>query len=116
MKETVNRSTLLLTELILDLFLFAVCAVVCAGLLLRAHGISEESARLARAVYLAETAAETFRAGGAGDTAVREGDLVVTVDDCSENGLRTAEITVAAQDGRVLYTITASRAQEVNAP
>ena len=41
-----RRTHLFLTELVLDLFLFAVCAAVCAGLLLHARGMSRESRRL----------------------------------------------------------------------
>lgn len=57
-----RRTHLFLTELVLDLFLFAVCAAVCAGLLLRARGMSRESRRLTEAVYAAQTIAEQWRA------------------------------------------------------
>ena len=53
-----------LLELILDLCVFAVCAVVCVLLLVRAQGISAGSQRLTRAVYLAQSAAETWKAAG----------------------------------------------------
>lgn len=58
-----ERHLLLLVEMILNLLIFAVCAVVCVGLLLRAHQISRDSAVLTHAVYLAQSAAERFRAG-----------------------------------------------------
>ncbi len=50
-----------LLELILDLCVFAVCAVVCVLLLVRAQGISAGSQRLTRAVYLAQSAARANR-------------------------------------------------------
>jgi hypothetical protein len=115
LKIHVNRSTLFLTELILDLFIFIVCTAVCVGLLIRAHGMSRESSELTRAVYMAQTAAEEFRSGQAMGM-VTENDLVVTVDSNTADGLRTAEITVSTRDGTVLYTVTAACAEEVTAP
>ncbi|NLF34983.1 MAG: hypothetical protein GX585_03340, partial [Clostridiales bacterium] len=65
MKASVNRSTLVLTELILNLFIFAVSAAVCVSLFLKAHDMSRESGRLTEAVYMAQTIAEEWRAAGA---------------------------------------------------
>lgn len=59
-----KRTHLFLVELVLDLFLFAVCAAVCVGLLLHARGVSRESAQLTEAVYAAQTIAEEWRASG----------------------------------------------------
>lgn len=59
-----ERHLLFLFEIVLDLLIFAVCAVVCTGLLMRARSMSEDSAVLTDAVYLAQSAAETWRAGG----------------------------------------------------
>ena len=50
-----GRSRLL--ELVLDLCVFAVCALICVLLLVRAGTISRGSERLTRAVYLAQTLA-----------------------------------------------------------
>ena len=58
-----SRSRLLLTELICNLAIFALCAVVCACLLLQSWSISRESSELTQAVTLAQTAAEVWRAG-----------------------------------------------------
>jgi hypothetical protein len=49
MKNPVTRSTLFLTELILDLFIFIVCTAVCVGLFLKASGMSRDSGDLTRA-------------------------------------------------------------------
>lgn len=62
MKET-PRSRLLLLELICDLLIFALCAIVCVTLLVRARSMSQESTRLTQAVYLAQTAADQYLAG-----------------------------------------------------
>lgn len=57
-----HRSSLLLTELVLDLLIFAVCTAVCAALLVRAWSVERESTRLTDAVYIAQTAAEELSA------------------------------------------------------
>lgn len=62
MKHNPKCGKLLLLELIFNLFLFAVCAAVCVGLLLHARGISQKSTRLTQAVYLAQTIAEQWKA------------------------------------------------------
>lgn len=61
-----SRARLLLVELILDLVIFALCAAVCVALLVRARSMSRESTELTQAVYLAQTAAETWRSHGDG--------------------------------------------------
>lgn len=63
MKESQGRASLLLLELIIDLFLFVICAAVCVGLLLHARSMSAESRDLTDAVYLAQSAAEMWRSG-----------------------------------------------------
>ena len=63
MKESGSRFSLFLMELIIDLFLFVLCAAVCVGLLLHARSMSLESTRLTQAVYLAQSTAEALRAG-----------------------------------------------------
>lgn len=64
MKHGAHRSTLFMLELVVDLFLFAICAAVCVGLLLHARGMSTESADLTNAVYQAQSIAEEWRATG----------------------------------------------------
>lgn len=58
-----KRTNLFLLELVLDLLLFAVCATVCVGLVLYAKSISRDSRMLTEAVYIAQDAAERYRAG-----------------------------------------------------
>lgn len=53
-----HRSRLLLLELVCDLVLFGLCAVVCVALLVQARSMSRESTDLTQAVYLAQEAAE----------------------------------------------------------
>lgn len=57
------RSRLLLIELFCDLVIFALCAAVCVALLAQARSMSRESTRLTQAVYIAQDAAERWRAG-----------------------------------------------------
>lgn len=56
------RSRLLLIELFCDLVIFALCAAVCVALLVQARSMSRESTRLTQAVYIAQDAAERWRA------------------------------------------------------
>ncbi len=58
------RSRLLLLELVCDLILFVLCAVVCVALLVQARGMSRRSTELTQAVYLAQEAAEQFQSTG----------------------------------------------------
>lgn len=64
MNSAEHRSTLFLTELIIDLCLFVVCAAVCVALLVHARSMSLESTQLTQAVYLAQSAAEQWQANG----------------------------------------------------
>lgn len=61
--KTTPRSRLLLIELVCDLIIFALCGLVCVTLLVRARTMSTESTRLTQAVYIAQDAAERYRAG-----------------------------------------------------
>lgn len=116
MKNPVTRSTLFLTELILDLFIFILCTAVCVGLFMKARGMSRDSGNLTRAVYLAQTAAEEFRAGGA-VRAFTEDGLTLTGTDTGEGGaLRSALITVTEDDGREVFSLTVECAEGVTAP
>ena len=96
-----RRTHLFLTELVLDLFLFAVCAAVCAGLLLHARGMSRESRRLTEAVYAAQTIATGVRpAWPAQDGSGLTGVLTVSGD--------ALDIAVYA-DGALVYTLEGVR-------
>ena len=88
-----NRSSksesLFLIEMIVVVFFFAVCAVVCARLFVQSHRMKNESLMLTRAVMDAQNAAELFYATG--------GDLELLQDALPDN---TVLITV--QDGDFL--------------
>lgn len=64
MSGNTRRSGLFLLELVLDLFLFVLCATVCVALLIHARSMSRESRELTRAVYLAQSVAEEWRNTG----------------------------------------------------
>ena len=103
MRNPVRRENLFLIELVGCLLLFALCAAVCTGLLFRAHAMSRESTELTDAVYLAQSAAETWKAGQApaGDW----GDYRVTCEVGAEDASpRTCDITVWL-DGVAVYKL-----------
>ena len=132
MRSGASRSHLLLTELILDLAIFTVCAVVCACILVRASVISKDSTALTGAVTAAQNAAEEWRAGAdwctgglsqalsaekqfdsswsvipAGQafapTSSRAVSYTLTLrEDRSEAGLRTAQIDVCGSASQTL--------------
>ena len=95
MKDAQHRSSLFLVELIISLTLFAICAAVCAALLVHARGMSRESTQLTEAVYMAQSIAETWRSAPAGS------DVGVSVKS-EDFSVRTAE-----QDGRLNIDIYA---------
>lgn len=64
MSGNARRSNLFLLELVLNLALFALCASVCVALLVHTRSMSRESEALTQAVYLAQSAAERWRATG----------------------------------------------------
>lgn len=105
MKETGSHFSLFLMELVIDLFLFVLCAAVCVGLLLRARGMSLESTRLTQAVYLAQSAAEALRAGESLSEAP-EG-YRCEVRQAGGSGLSSAEIEIFWGDTS-LYTLETS--------
>jgi hypothetical protein len=108
-KNAVNRSSLFLTELIIDLFIFTVCTAVCAGLFIKAYSMSRQSTELTQEVYIAQSAAERFRQGEdissqcryhadgtpCADGAGCEGAAyIVEAEITQEDGLRTAKLLV----------------------
>lgn len=119
--RTVPKSRLLLLELVADLFIFALCAVVCVALLVQARSMSAESTQLTQAVYIAQDVAERLRAGEeiySGYTA--DGTPVTTVPAVSsawldyvvyyEVGEETVEISVVPMleigSDHAVYTLT----------
>ena len=90
MKERSTKSeSLFLIEMIVVVFFFAVCAVVCARLFVQSHRMKAESEQLTRAVMDAQNAAELFYATG--------GDLEVIYGSLPENA-----VLITAQDGDFL--------------
>ncbi|HPE15484.1 MAG TPA: hypothetical protein PK597_00870 [Oscillospiraceae bacterium] len=108
MKKPVARPVLLLTELILDLFIFVVCTAVCAGLLVKARGMSRDAQQLTAAVAVAQTAAENLRAGASVSSlsglGADGGYAVEILDRGAGDGASGYEITVS-YDGRAVYTL-----------
>lgn len=92
MKHAQQRSSLFLLELIINLFLFVICAAVCVGILLYARGLSTESRDLTNAVYQAQTAAEMWRESGEIPVGcgMATDDLQKTLTE--ENGLLTVSV------------------------
>lgn len=97
--KTTPRSRLLLVELVCDLVIFALCAVVCVTLLVKARSMSQESTELTRAVYLAQEAVETGFEGATEDgywVSIAE----TTCADCPNYRLYTI-----SKDGLTIYEL-----------
>lgn len=98
-----SRARLLLLELVFDFLIFAVCAVICAALLVQSRKISMHSSAFTQAVYLAQSAAELWKVGITPETEHGNYTLSIT-DEQTENGVRTCTITVFC-DGEALYSL-----------
>lgn len=105
MKSTMNRSNLFLLELIGNLVIFVLCATVCVGLIIRAHNVSDDSAQLTQAVYLAQSTAEALRSGDDVPAAPEGYEIDVDTAESSANGTESAEITVL-YGGEEVYTLS----------
>lgn len=103
MKLGPPRSRLLLTELILDLSIFAVCAVVCACILVQAWSISLESTQLTQAVTAAQSVAETWRATGTLPDSARPDENGLIAHCVVEDGLLT--VVIQTRNGEPVYTL-----------
>lgn len=90
-----------LLELVLDLCVFAVCSLICVLLLVRAGTVSQESRRLTRAVYLAQTLAEDWKAGEPAPRSAGDGALTGEILEMTDG---IASITVT-WNGETVYTI-----------
>ena len=107
MSRGAPRANLFLLELVLDLFVFALCAAVCVGLLVRAHGLSRKSGRLTQAVYLAQTAAETWRSHGDGADRTVDGYQVQHTRTSGGTSVQTGRVRIS-RDGRLVYELEVS--------
>lgn len=113
-----KRANLFLIELLFNLFIFALCAAVCAGLLVHARRMSLESTRLTQAVYLAQSTAEALRAGQSAPQVPEDYEITHTLS--AGGGLISGEIAVACR-GETVYTLSVSWVddgsyEEVTAP
>lgn len=95
------RSNLLLVELLANLVIFALCALVCVTFLVKARAMSSQSTDLTNAVYLAQTAAETWKAGG---QPAREQDGYEIALTPVEGAPRTCDVAVYRAGG-LIYTL-----------
>lgn len=105
-----RRDSLLLTELVLNILIFALCAAACTGVLMRASAISRESRELTAATYIAQTAAESF-GGKDGSVYFDENGLPVSEGGvyearCSRLG-ETLTVSVINSAGETVYTLSA---------
>lgn len=100
-----KRTNLFLIELVFNLFIFALCAAVCVGLLLHARRLSQESERLTQAVTLAQSAAEALRTGQSLPEAPEGYEITPLLS--PEEGVIRAEILVLCQ-GETVYTLDSS--------
>lgn len=100
-RETAGRLRLL--ELILDLVVFALCAIVCVVLLVKAQGMSADSRRLTEAVYLAQSAAEEWKATGEVPADCGAPDSEGYTASVTPDG-DTADVTIS-WNGAEIYTI-----------
>lgn len=115
--KPVPRSRLLLVELICDLAIFVLCAVVCVTLLVRARAMSRESTALTQCVYLAQSAAEEYLSTGRPDDAFGDkGEYIVSMDLDPNASLRSGRITVWDKNGNLLYALPFGSWEEVGAP
>lgn len=104
------RSRLLMIELVCDMVIFVLCAVVCIALLVQARTMGLQSNHLTQAVYIAQTAAETWKAGAAVDPNP-QGDYQVECRPSEQApftktsaSVETCDIVVTL-DGAVIYTL-----------
>lgn len=87
-KKSASRSTLFLMELMMVVFIFALCAAVCMRLFGAAYSISSDSDDLNHATALSKTAASCYKAA--------EGDLALW---CRLMDLPEELTTTAVQTG-----------------
>ena len=60
-KRSNPKSVLFLTELILAIFIFALCMGICGSIFVKSYEVTSSSSNLSNAVFLAENAAEMFQ-------------------------------------------------------
>lgn len=101
--NTSARFRLLILELLCSFSILIICAMVCLSFLANAHQMSSESTDLTRAVYLAQSAAEVWKAGGQPVTETDGYTVAITPLDEAPD-FRFCEISVLKGD-QVIYTL-----------
>ena len=133
MRRQQASSAVFLTEILLSLMIFALCASVCASLFIWSNRLSDRSGALSQAVIAAQSGAEAFKnsaspeaVAAALDGAVTDGGCTVYYNagwmaDVAENasylmriqfrqeaGLRGAAIVVSDMQGAEVYALDVS--------
>lgn len=101
--NTSTRFRLLMLELLGSFSILVLCALVCVSFLAKARQMSNESTELTRAVYLAQSAAEVWKAGGQ-PTAGEDGYTVSITPLEQKDGLSVCEISVLKGE-TVVFTL-----------
>ena len=104
--NTSTRFRLLILELLGSFSILVLCALVCLSFLAKARQMSNESTELTRAVYLAQSAAETWKAAGENPGAGALAGEGYAVEIEEEDG--EADVTVT-WNGETVYTIEGVR-------
>ena len=138
-KRRASKSTLLLMELVMVIFIFALCAAVCLGLFGTSQKMTNDSDSLNHAVAVSRTAANCYKAAN-GDLqqlaalmdvpadlheqqmrvyydkrwqpasqAAEDGFYLLIVSD-TDTALRTAEMAVCHTDGTMIYQLEVKKA------
>ena len=67
MKQSASKSRMLLLELLLCVFIFSFCVIICAGIFFHGSNIATQSRDLTYSVQVAQSAAEAFKSTGSTD-------------------------------------------------
>jgi len=107
MKQSASKSRMLLLELLLCVFIFSFCVIICAGVFFQGSNIATQSRDLTYCVQIAQAAAEAFKATDSVDEFLwlmggtrRDGIVLITYD---------ANFEVTEGDGA--YTLVANISQ-----
>lgn len=100
-----HKASLILMEQLIMILVFALGAAGCLGIFVKAHVMSQETARQDQAVVLARNAAELLRAGE-DPRQLDTGDLTLTIHPfpSTTTGFASARIEIGYQD-RCLFTL-----------
>ena len=99
-----KKSNLFFFEVILDIFIFMLCSVVCISMLSKAARISDRSSRLTDAIFLAQSAAERFKSGEYVGSVSYENDGYLVDVHVNEKPALYADISVSL-DGKTIFSL-----------